>query len=54
MTERYDRLSVGSSKVSVTADDQTLAAAGATGVRTVTLDKSTTGLGQDICLRPAP
>jgi MSHA biogenesis protein MshQ len=54
MTERYDRLSVGSSKVSVTADDQTLAAAGATGVRTVALDKSTTGLGQDICLRPAP
>jgi MSHA biogenesis protein MshQ len=54
MTERYDRLSVGSSKVAVTADDQTLAAPGATGVRTATLDKSTTGVGQDIAVRPAP
>jgi hypothetical protein len=54
MTERYDRFSVGSSSVAVTGDDQTLSASGATGVRTATLDKSTTSVGQDIALRPAP
>jgi len=54
MTERYDRLSAGSSKVATTADDQKLTATGATGVRTATLDKSTTGIGQAIALRPAP
>jgi MSHA biogenesis protein MshQ len=54
MTERYDRLSAGSSRIAVAADDQTLSASGATGVRTATLDKSTTGVGQDIALRPAP
>jgi hypothetical protein len=54
MTERYDHFSVGSSSVAVTGDDQTLSASGATGVRTATLDKSTTSVGQDIALRPAP
>jgi hypothetical protein len=54
MTERYDRLSAGSSNVATTADDQKLTATGATGVRTATLDKSTTGIGQAIALRPAP
>jgi hypothetical protein len=53
MTERYDRLSAGSSKVAVTGDDQPLAAAGNTGVRTATLSKSTSSIGQLIALRPA-
>jgi hypothetical protein len=54
MTERFDRLSAGSSKVATTADDQKLTATGSTGVRTATLDKSTTSIVQTIALRPAP
>lgn len=54
MTERYDLLSGGTSKVAVASDDQRLSAAGSTGVRTATLSKSTTSIGQQIALRPAP
>lgn len=54
MTERYDLLSGGTSKIAVASDDQRLAAAGSTGVRTAALSKSTTSIGQQIALRPAP
>ena len=54
MAERYDRQSAGSKRGAVTSDDQALGAAGNTGVRTATLSKSTTSIGQQIALRPGP
>lgn len=54
MAERYDRQSAGSKRTAVTSDDQALGAAGNTGVRTATLSKSTSSIGQQLALRPGP
>jgi hypothetical protein len=54
MTERYDLMSGGSSKVAIAGDDERLTASGSTGARTATLSKSTTSIGQSISLRRAP
>jgi hypothetical protein len=54
MAERYDRQSTGSKRTAVAGDDQTLGAAGSSGVRTATLSKSTSSIGQQIALRPGP
>ena len=54
MTERYDRLSAGSSNVATTADDQKLTATGATGVRTAMPTSRRRASARRSRPRPAP
>jgi hypothetical protein len=56
MTERYDQqVPVANPyKVTTTVDDQTVAAAGATGTRVATIANSAASVAQLVALRPAP